>query len=312
MQIYNDLSEIKKDIKTVITLGTFDGIHLGHQKIINRLKEKAVEIGGRNFLITFHPHPRKIVSGNSNLKLLTTNEEKTQLLKDAGIENLFVINFTREFSTQSPETFVKKYLVDSIGVKEVVIGYNHHFGKGRGGDAQTLKELGTEFGFSVTTIDAFRIDDNAVSSTSIRNALYQGDISLANQMLGRYYSFSGIVVPGDKRGRKLGFPTANLKIDDVDKLIPAIGIYVVKCFLNDEIHYGLLSIGRRPTFHNSGEIVAEVYLFDFNRDIYQNRLTVNVISRLRGEIKFDSAEELVAQMNKDRNDGLSIIRNLNN
>jgi riboflavin kinase / FMN adenylyltransferase len=310
MRIYHDLSEVSLDKNTVITLGTFDGIHLGHRKIIDEVVKKATKFGGRSFLITFFPHPRKVVSSGNQVKLLNTPDEKAEMIEKLGIENLLIINFTKEFSQLSPQKFIEKYIVQSIGAKEVVIGYDHHFGKARGGDIDSLMEQAKVFGFDVTVIPAFNMDGVSISSSKIRKAVSDGDINLANKYLGRYYSFRGKVIHGDKRGRELGFPTANLKVDNNDKLLPAIGIYVVELFVNDKQQFGLLSIGKRPTFYDSGEIVPEVYIYDFEEDIYDKQITINVVERLRGEEKFSSVNELIDQMNKDKKNGLEVLNKL--
>jgi len=310
MEVFSDLTQIKRDENTVLTIGTFDGIHLGHREIIEQVKRKASGYGGRSFLVTFNPHPRKVVSNSGSLKILTTLDEKKEILEKSGIENLFVINFTKEFSQLSAEKFVTEYLVNGIGLREIIIGYDHHFGKGRSGSIETLYELGKENNFNVERVNEITVNGDKVSSTAIRNALADGNVKHANRLLGRYYSFSGIVVHGDKRGRTLGFPTANIKLDDDDKLLPGIGIYVVEFFVKGEKHYGLLSVGRRPTFYNAGNIVPEVYIYDFDQDIYDEFVSVNVIQRLRGEEKFSSVENLVAQMNKDKQTGLEVIKKL--
>jgi riboflavin kinase/FMN adenylyltransferase len=312
MVLVRNIPEIKYDKNTVITLGTFDGFHLGHKQIIRNVIEKTLYYKARNFLITFDPHPRKVVSINNHVRILSTLNEKIEILKDLEIDNLFIINFTKEFSQQSPEHFVTKYLVEGIGVKEVIIGYDHHFGKGRGGDISLLGSLGEKFDFKVSAVEGYEIDGETVSSTKIRNALSAGDVSKANKMLGRYYSFSGLVVKGDGRGRQLGYPTANLKIEDSDKLLPSVGIYLVECKVEGEKLYGLLSIGRRPTFTSTDEVIPEVYIYDFNKDIYNKLLHVSVIERIRDEEKFNSAAELITQMDIDRKTGLQIIKNLTN
>ena len=308
MQVYNDLFSIKKDENTVLTIGTFDGIHLGHQEIIDKVKERADGYGGRSFLVTFNPHPRKVVSNSGKVKVLSTLKEKEEILRKLGMENLFVINFTREFSQNPAEKFVMDYLINGIGLREIVIGFDHHFGKGRSGSIETLIELGKKNNFNVERVDEITINGDKISSTAIRNALADGNVQHAGKLLGRYYSFSGEVVHGDKRGRTLGFPTANIKLDDEDKLLPGLGIYVVEFFIKGNKHYGLLSVGRRPTFYNDGNIVPEVYIYDFDEDIYDEYVTVNVIQRLRGEEKFSSVENLVAQMNKDKEAGLEVLR----
>ena len=309
MQIFDDISKVKWEKNTVVTLGTFDGVHLGHKKIINKVVEKAKSLNGRSFLITFYPHPRKVVS-TQEIKILSDPAEKAALFEDLGIDNLLVINFTKEFSQLTSEEFLNKYIIKGTGVSEFVIGYDHHFGKGRGGNEATLREIGKEFGFNVTAVDEVKIENDIVSSSKIRKALETGDILKVNSFLGRYYSFSGTVVEGDKRGRTLGFPTANVKPDEADKMLPALGIYLVEFNREAEKLYGLLSIGKRPTFYNAGEVTAEVYLYNFNKEIYGEQVTVNIIEKLRDEEKFDSAEDLIAQMNKDRQKGLALIENL--
>jgi riboflavin kinase/FMN adenylyltransferase len=307
MVIVRDLTEITRKNNTVITLGTFDGLHIGHQQIVNSVVDKSKHFGGRNFLITFDPHPRKIVSTKNHIRLLSTLEEKIEFLNPLGIENLFIINFTKEFSQQSPEQFVTKYLVEGIGVKEVVIGYDHHFGKGRGGNMDLLSELGAKYNFKITSFEEYKVDGETISSTKIRNALLAGDISKANKMLGRKYSFTGIVIKGDGRGKELGYPTANLKIKNEDKLLPAIGIYAAECIIEGENFLGLLCIGSRPTFTSAGDVVPEIYIYNFDKEIYNKELQVNLIEHIRGEEKFNSAEELILQMDKDKEAGLKIF-----
>ena len=310
MQIFEDLSQVKWNKNTVVTIGTFDGVHQGHKKIIDKVIEKAAAINGRNFLITFNPHPRKVVSDGYDIKLLSTNAEKGKLLEKCGIENLLIINFTKEFSGLTSEEFLKDYIINGTGVSEIVVGYNHHFGKGRGGNEATLREMGKEFDFEVTAVDEVKVEGFSLSSSKIRKELETGNIALANKLLNRNYSFSGEVVEGDKRGRELGFPTANIALDDPDKLLPALGIYLVKFFVNQENHFGLLSVGKRPTFYDAGNITPEVYIYDFDRDIYGEFVTVEVLEKLRDEEKFNSADELITQMNKDKQAGLEIIKQL--
>ena len=311
MRVFRNLDEIEHNKNTIVTLGTFDGIHLGHKEIIETVVKKASDSDSRSFLITFDPHPRKIVSSDNRIKLLCTLDEKLDIVKSFGMQNVFVVNFTREFSQQSPEEFIQKYIIDGIGVKEIVIGYDHHFGKGRGGNVETLLELGKEKGFDVTPIDEFKSGNETVSSTKIRNAIVNGDCIKAAEMLGRYYSFSGVVVHGDNRGKELGYPTANLKVKDEDKLLPAIGIYAVECVIEGKKYYGLLSIGTRPTFYSEGSLVPEIYLFDFNQNIYDKIVTVNLVEKIRDEQKFSSADDLIEQMNKDKKTGQEIFDKIN-
>lgn len=310
MNIFRDINEIKFDKNTVLTLGTFDGIHLGHQEIIKRVLETSETENLRNLIITFHPHPRKVINPELNLKLLTTADEQIKIFGRLGVENLFIINFTKEFSQLTPNEFIRNILVDKIGLRKIVIGYDHHFGKGRGGDVEFLHSCADKYGFDVSQIQPFLIDNEAVSSTKIRTTIENGDIQRANKMLGRIYSFTGVVVEGDKRGRELGYPTANIKLNNADKLLPQIGIYAVTVEINGNLHKALLSIGKRPTFYNDGEVIPEVYIYDFNDNIYSQEIKVNVILKLRGEEKFNSAEELIRQMNIDKENGLKALNQI--
>ena len=312
MQVFSSIKDLTKNKNTILTLGTFDGIHPGHLKIIDKLVSCSKEKGCRNVVITFHPHPRTVLGNDNSVKMLTTQEEKIYLLRKHGVENLLTINFTKEFASLTAEEFIYDYLINGIGLSEIVLGHDHHFGKGRSGNVELLKKIGAKENFIVTTADPFLIDDEVVSSTQIRNAISHGDVAKANKLLGRNYSFGGVVVSGDKRGRELGFPTANIKLSSQEKLLPASGIYAVKFFVGNENHIGLLSIGYRPTFYNEGELVTEVYIYDFNREIYGKEVTVELVERLRGEEKFNSAEELINQMNKDKENGLKIFNKLNN
>lgn len=312
MRILKDISEIKRDEKSIITLGTFDGLHLGHQQIVDKVIQKSRNTGGRSFLITFDPHPRKVIPGRTDVKLLSTLNEKIMILEQMNLDNLFVINFTPEFSRQSPEEFVEKYLVSGIGLKEIIIGHDHHFGKGRDGNFYILQELGRKFNFEVTLIPEFSVYGETVSSTKIRNSLLAGDVVRAGNMLGRPYSFTGKIVRGDGRGKQLGFPTANISVDNPDKLIPANGIYAAECIVDNEKHFGLLSIGSRPTFHQDGNIIPEFYIFDFDRDIYDRIMQVNMVEKIRDEEKFNSVDELIIQMKKDEEIGKEILSKLIN
>jgi riboflavin kinase/FMN adenylyltransferase len=307
MKIIKDLQEIKRDQNSVITLGTFDGLHLGHQQIVDTVIQKSRQSAGRSFLITFDPHPRKIIPGRNDVKILSTLDEKIVILEELGLENLYVINFTQEFSRQSPEAFVEKYLVNGIGLKEVVIGYDHHFGKERDGNFELLQKLGYKFHFSVTLIPEYSVDGETMSSTKIRNALLTGDVLKAEKMLGRHYSFKGTIVHGDGRGRQLGFPTANLVVDNEDKLIPAKGIYAAECIVENEKYFGLLSLGSRPTFHKDGEVIPEFYIFDFDKDIYDEVMQVNMVEKIRNEEKFNAVDELIIRMKKDEETGRKIL-----
>lgn len=312
MQVFNSIKDLTKNKNTILTLGTFDGIHPGHLRIIDKLVSCSKEKGCRNVVITFYPHPRTVLGQDNSVKMLSTLEEKIFLLEKHGVENLLIVEFTKDFSALSAEEFIFKYLINGIGLREIVLGHDHHFGKGREGNVELLTEIGLRENFIVTKTDAVIIDGEIVSSTKIRNALITGDLKNANKLLGRNYEFSGVVIGGDKRGRQLGYPTANIKLSSEEKLLPAVGIYAVKIFLGGKLHNGLLSIGKRPTFYDDGELVTEVYIYDFDREIYGEKVTVELIERLRGEEKFNSADELINQMNKDKENGLKIFNKLNN
>ncbi len=312
MKIYTDNTQIVKDSNTVVTIGTFDGVHLGHRKILSETAKKAAEYGGRNFLITFHPHPRAVVSENYKMKLLTTTEEKVKLLERYGIENVYVINFTKEFAKLSSEDFVREIICNKIGAKHLVIGYDHKFGKDRKGDEHLLQELGEKFDFDVSAIPPVEMDGEIISSTLIRRNLLAGKVQKANKMLGREYSIEGKVVKGSMRGRTLGFPTANIEVDSEEKLIPSNGVYVVKVKVREEIKFGLLNIGFRPTFGNGEELFIEVHIFDFDEEIYNFKLRIEFLEYLRPEIKFKGKEELIRQINKDKEEAINFVSNLVN
>jgi riboflavin kinase/FMN adenylyltransferase len=310
MKIFKQLSEIERDPNTVLTIGTFDGIHLGHQEILRKLLDRSRMHNARNMLITFHPHPRKVISKVDDLKILSTPDEKISILKMLGLENLFIINFTNEFSQQPPIEFFKDFIINKIGLKEIVIGHDHKFGKGREGTSETLKKLGSEFQFGISVVDEFKLNHEIVSSTKVRNALLAGEIANANILLGRNYSFSGVVVAGDKRGRLLGFPTANARLDDNDKLLPGLGIYAAEVIVENQKYEGLLSIGKRPTFYANGEIVTEVYIYNFDKNIYNEKIEISVLEKIRKEEKFSSSGDLIAQMNKDKDAGMKIFNRI--
>jgi len=312
MNFYTDTENIKFDENTVVTIGTFDGVHKGHADILNAVINKANELNGRNFVVTFEPHPRTVVSADYKMQILTTIEEKKELFEKLNIENLLVVKFTKEFSQMKSEQFIKNYIVDKIGAKNLVIGYDHKFGKDRGGDENILRNLGTEYGFEVTTVQAVEEGEDPISSTKIRSALLEGDLGKANNYLGWNYSFEGKIIHGASRGRIIGFPTANVEISNPDKLIPAKGVYIVKCKIDDKYYFGLLNIGFRPTFETIPEIVVEVHLLDFNKNIYGKEMKIELLKRIRDEKKFESKENLVHQINIDKQYALEFITKLIN
>lgn len=312
MQIFRDFSEVPKNNNTVLTVGTFDGVHKGHYGIFKKIEETAKDKNFRSLIVTFDPHPRSVVSKNFDLKLLTTFNEKVAVLSKFDIDGLLVINFTNEFAKNTSEKFIEDYLVNQIGISEFVIGHDHKFGKGRGGDEELLRELGPKFNFGVTAVPPVEQDNIVISSTLIRNALTDGNLDIANKGLGRFYSFTGSIVSGATRGRILGFPTANIELAEKSKLIPAKGVYAVQCVVEGKTVYGVMNIGNRPTFEKDGDLVIEVHLFHFEKDIYKKDIEVRLVERLRDEKKFESKEELVYQIEKDKKKAIQILGKLIN
>lgn len=299
MQIVNDNDENFNLSKSVITIGTFDGIHIGHSAILDELCYYSKEKKSNSVVITFNPHPRTVINKNYNIKILTTFEEKQDILYKYNIDYLYVINFTKEFSKTTYKDFINKTIINKLGAVYIVVGYDHKFGKDRDGDISKLMEIVNQNSIGISVIGSKDIDGEIVSSTKIRNAINSGKIELANKMLGRNYSLSGIVVEGAKRGRTLGFPTANISVDDSNKMVPQNGVYFVEVIFNNKNYFGVLNIGLRPTFNNSKEPITEVHILDFNENIYGKKLTIRFYNRLRNEIKFESKEKLEKQIKED-------------
>ncbi|MFH0990227.1 MAG: bifunctional riboflavin kinase/FAD synthetase [bacterium] len=295
-QYIQDIDNVKN---SVVTVGSFDGVHLGHQILLKEVVERALDMKGRSVVVTFEPHPKEVLRGN-NIQLLTTLEERVALCGEAGIDILYVIPFTYEFSRNKSRDFYLKFLVEGIGVSEVVEGYDHHFGRDREGGVESLLQLGKEFEFSVTAIKPVHVDGELVSSSGIRQHLLDGEVDRASALLGRHYGLSGFVIRGDGRGKTLGYPTANVQPLSPKKLTPGNGIYFVKVKIQGKKYYGMLSIGVRPTFYKHGQRVIEVYVSDFEGDLYNQQLELFFILKLRDEVKFDSSEALIAQMNLDK------------
>jgi len=301
MKVYHSIEEFQQVKGAVVTTGTFDGVHVGHRKIINRLNEIARKIDGESVLLTFHPHPRMVLFPDDHgLELITTMDEKIQLLEDAGIDNLIIHPFTKEFSRKTSLEFIREVLVEKIGTSVLVIGYDHHFGRNREGSFEHLKESGPLYGFKVEEISVQDVDDVAVSSTKIRNALHEGDVMTASKYLSYQFQLKGTVVHGDKLGRKIGFPTANIQVDSDTKLIPANGVYGCYVLLGEEKFKGMLNIGMRPTV-NGEERRIEVHVFDLNREFYGESITLILKDRIRDEKKFDSVEQLKERLAIDKN-----------
>jgi len=292
----------------VVTSGTFDGVHIGHQKILRRLKELARDVNGETVVLTFWPHPRLVLNGDENsLKLLNTFDEKAALLEQAGIDHLVQMPFTEEFSHLSPREYVQRILVDKLKTEFLIIGYDHRFGRNREGGFDYLQANAADFGFQVEEIPRQDIDDIGVSSTKIRQALETGDVATAHTYLGRPYEITGMVVDGDKIGRGMGFPTANISIAEKYKLIPDDGIYAVQVLYQEQQYGGMLYIGNRPTLAKTNKTI-EVNIFDFDQTIYGERLAVSFIERIRGDMTLTGLEALTAQLQKDRASALTILK----
>ncbi len=307
IQIHEGLNTILPIKNAVITTGTFDGVHVGHQKLIQRLQAAAKAIDGETVVVTFHPHPRMVLFPNdTSLKLLSTKEEKIFLLNQLGVDHIVFIPFTKEFSKLSALEYVEQILVEQLQVKKIIIGYDHQFGNNREGNLAYLMQMAPQFNFEVEEIPAQEIDDINVSSTKIRNALQAGNIRLANTFLSHPYTLSGKVVHGDKIGRTLGFPTANLEIEDAYKLIPSNGIYAVLIELEDKIYQGMAYIGMRSVV-NGTKLAVEVNIFNFKEECYGKMITLQLLEKLREDQHFDSLESLVAQMKEDEQQALNFF-----
>lgn len=309
MEIFKD-SKIKNQIvKPVLTIGTFDGIHIGHQEILRRLILEAQAKDGESVLFTFEPHPREVIfPDNHGLKMISTLKEKLIVLEELGIENVILFPFTKKFSQLSAEEFVEKILVEDIGVEKVVIGYDHQFGCNREGNIELLRELGEKHGFEVEEIPAQDIDDINVSSTKIRKALQRGDMEIVTQYLGRPFELNGTVVEGNQMGRTMGYPTANIDLGDDKKIIPGTGAYVVQIGLNEKVYRGMMNIGFNPTHNFQEERSIEVHILDFNDTLYGEELKIEVLTKIRDEQKFDSAEALKNQLKKDEEFSINFDR----
>lgn len=298
MKTFSNIREYNNK-KSVVTIGTFDGVHIGHKKILEKIIFNAKELNCESVVLTFFPHPRMVLQDNSVVQLLNTLDEKTLLLEKTGIDNLIIHPFNQEFSRLTAEEFVKEILVNQLNIRKIIIGYDHRFGRNRTANINDLIVFGKEYGFEVEQISAQEINDNAVSSTKIRNAILEGNITLANNYLGYNYFFSGIVVKGKQLGRTIGFPTANIKINEDYKLIPKNGVYIVKSNYDKKTIFGLINIGTRPTVDGTNQTI-EVFYLDFDKTIYDESLTIEIIEFIRDEQKFDSLNDLKNQINEDK------------
>lgn len=309
MKIYNSIYEFETSKKTIVTLGTFDGVHIGHNAILDKICKAAQQENLESVILTFFPHPRLIVSNNYDIKLLNTIEEKAILLEKKGIQNFIVHPFDKTFSELSPREFVTQVLVDKLNIQKIIIGHDHKFGKDRAADFNDLINFGKEFGFEVEEISAQQINEVSVSSTRIRNALLEGNVSLAKDYLGYPYLLTGNVVKGNQLGRTINFPTANIEIPEDYKLIPKNGVYVVTVNVNNQTVIGMMNIGVKPTL-GENKLSIEVHLLDFDADIYNQKIQVHILEKLREEQKFESFQALQAQLEKDKQNTIHYFENL--
>lgn len=295
--------------KTILTLGTFDGVHFGHKKILEKVTQNTENEKYESLVLTFFPHPRMVLQEDSDIKLLNTIDEKIELLDKIGIQNLVIHPFDESFSRLTAEEFVKNILVGQFHIHKIIIGHDHRFGRNRTANIDDLKAFGEQYGFEVEEISAQEIKEVSVSSTKIRQALIEGNVALANEYLGYDYSLTGIIAKGKQLGRTIGFPTANLKIEENFKLIPKNGVYIVKSIIDSKTVLGMMNIGFNPTVEGKNQTI-EINYFDFNEDLYDHKITVSILERIRSEEKFDSVALLKEQLEKDRNTALTYFKNL--
>lgn len=306
MKLFHSINDFQSTKKTILTLGTFDGVHIGHKKILERITQNTENGKYESLVLTFFPHPRMVLQEKSEIKLLNTISEKTELLEATGIENLIVHPFNESFSRLTAEEFVHTILVDKFQIQKIIIGHDHRFGRNRTANIDDLIAFGKEYDFEVEQISAEEIQDVSVSSTKIRNALKEGNMALANEYLGYNYFLNGTVVKGKQLGRTIGFPTANIYIEEDYKLIPKIGVYVVQAVVNEEIVYGMMNIGFNPTVNGDKQTI-EVHLFNFNKDIYDQNIKISLLHYIREEQKFGSVDALKAQLHQDQIEALAFI-----
>ena len=311
MNIFHSINEFHSDKKTIVTIGTFDGVHLGHAAILKKLTQNTQNETFESTVLTFFPHPRMVLQGKSDLKLLNTINEKIELLEKIGIDNLIIHPFDEKFAELNAEAFVSTILVDHLRVQKIIIGYDHRFGKNRTANIDDLISFGAQYGFEVEQISAQEIDEISISSTKIRTALEEGDIQLANEYLGYSYFLSGTVVKGKQLGRTIGFPTANISLEEDYKLVPQNGVYIVQAEIDCKTIYGMMNIGFNPTVQGKQKTI-EVHLFDFDTDIYNRKIQVGILQRIRSEKKFESIELLTKQLEEDRNFSRNYLQNLEN
>lgn len=307
MKIYENIASFPLVNNPVVTIGTFDGVHIGHKAIFDKMKEEAAKIGGETVVITFYPHPRIVLGlNNSQLHFINRQNKKIELLEKAGIDHLIIIKFTREFSLKTSDEFIDGLVIQTIKPAIVVIGYDHHFGKNREGNFELLQKYSNKYGFKLLQVEAQSIDEVTVSSSKIRKLLEAGNVKEANALLGYVYSISGKVVRGKSIGKDIGFPTANIETGDEYKLIAAVGVYACLIEYKGKMYKGMSNIGFRPTIDH-GDLTIEVNIFDFDQQIYNEEITIYFVERLRNEKKFESLDALVEQLHKDKKQTLLLL-----
>ena len=309
LKIFNSIKSFNATKPTIVTIGTFDGVHLGHQKIVAQITKNAHALNCESLVLTFFPHPRMVLQEGTEMKQLNTLNEKIALLDNLGIDNLVVHPFDKEFSRLTAEEFVKKVLVDVFKIKKIIIGHDHRFGRNRTATIDDLINFGETYGFEVEQISAKEINEVSISSTKIRNALLEGNIELAANYLGYDYSLTGIIFKGKQLGRTIGYPTANITIEEDYKLIPNNGVYIAKSVLNGKTVFGMMNIGTRPTVDGTKQTI-EINFFDFKQDLYGQKITISLLHRMRSEQKFESIDALKNQLGKDKKTALAFIENL--
>lgn len=307
MQVHHNIQNLPVFNKAVITIGTFDGVHTGHQQIITTLKDTAAKVGGQSIIITFHPHPRTVIAASGNeIKLINTLSERVELIAKTGIDHLVVVPFTDDFAHQTAEAYIGEFLVKKFSPHTIIIGYDHRFGRERQGDYKLMEDKAIVYNYQLLEIPVHLLNEAKVSSSTIRKAIVHGTIEEANQLLGYPFFFDGLVVHGDKIGRTLGYPTANLTSTSEEKIPLGDGIYAVRITIGNETYKGMMSIGFRPTV-NGKKRVTEVNIFDFEQNIYDLVVRVHVIKHLRKEVKFNGLEALKEQLHKDKEDSLAVL-----
>ncbi len=308
MKIYHSIASYKSLKKTIVTIGTFDGVHIGHQKILDKVIHNAKSLDCESLVLSFFPHPRMVLQGDSDIKLLNTIDEKAYLLEKSGVDNLIIHPFDQAFSRLTAEEFVSKVLVNAFHLKKIIIGHDHRFGRNRTATINDLEVYGKQYGFEVEQISVQEINEVAVSSTKIRTALESGNVALANTYLGYEYLLSGNVIRGKQLGRTIGFPTANIQIQESYKLIPKQGVYIVKSTIKDTVVFGMMNIGINPTVHGKTQSI-EIHFLDFDSDLYDQTIVISVLGKIREEQKFESVDMLKEQLKRDKEYVISYLKN---